>query len=222
MKLANRIVELLEKGPHALPAAVNTERNIDHAAFIPLKLIYPEADIPVLEVSLMRHLDPSYHVKLGESLAPLRKEGVLIIGSGQLSHNAFHLFGDPSARKKTQVFVDALTANLKGVNAVKAAKEEANSSGKAVDADALAAAIQAERVAAVVNWKKYPNAQFAHPREEHLAPLFAAVGAARGSDEAHVVGDHWMMNLHSLRTIAFGDISAPSAASAAANDGDAK
>jgi len=83
--LAARIMSLLEGA--GLHPGSTTKRGFDHGVFIPLKLIFPQADIPVVQVSLMNSLDPARHVELGRALAPLRREGVLIVSSGSLTHN---------------------------------------------------------------------------------------------------------------------------------------
>lgn len=84
-QLATRVVSLLDAA--GLKPQIKTDRGFDHGVFIPLKLMFPEADIPVVQVSLTRDLDPGRHIDLGQSLAPLRQEGVLIVGSGSLTHN---------------------------------------------------------------------------------------------------------------------------------------
>lgn len=172
---------------------------IDHGGFIPLKLMYPEADIPVLQVSLPS-LDPRAVLAIGQSLAPLRAQGVLIMGSGQATHNAFSSFGNPSAGNASKKFVDALTIGLQGGQA----DQQGGESGKEEKE-----AKYAKRVSTSLEWKKLPNARDAHPREEHLVPLFACVGASNPNDAVHIVGDHYLMKVHSLRSFAFGDISVP-------------
>src|SRR5690606_20463455 len=84
-QLAARIVDLLTR--HALPAIEEPNRGFDHGVFIPLKLMFPDADIPVVQLSLRQDMDPAAHIKAGQALASLRDEGVLIVGSGMSFHN---------------------------------------------------------------------------------------------------------------------------------------
>ncbi|HSV04646.1 MAG TPA: class III extradiol ring-cleavage dioxygenase [Phenylobacterium sp.] len=147
--LARRIRELLVAA--GLPAQEDAERGYDHGVFVPLKLVTPEADIPVVQLSLNQDLDPDTHLAAGRALAPLRDEGVLIVGSGMSWHNM-------------RGFTPAFT-------------------GKSAAFDAWlaqATADPARREEALRHWAEAPYAREAHPREEHLAPLFVAAGAAEG------------------------------------------
>lgn len=147
--LARRIAALIEAA--GLPARLDAERGFDHGTFVPLQVIYPAADVPVVQVSLQHDLDPRRHLALGRALTPLRREGVLIIGSGQSYHN-MRRFGK-AARAPSAAFDQWLQDTL-------------------VHADA------AERVARLAAWASAPAARLAHPREEHLIPLMIAAGAA--------------------------------------------
>lgn len=138
-----------------LPAEMDMTRGFDHGAFVPLAVAYPQADVPVVQLSLRQGLDPAEHLALGRVLAPLREEGVLIIGSG-LSYHNLRAFG-PVAREPSAAF-DAWLH------------------------DCLHAG-PAQRAAQLMAWEDAPAARFAHPREEHLLPLMAVVGAA-GDDGA--------------------------------------
>jgi aromatic ring-opening dioxygenase catalytic subunit (LigB family) len=151
--VAQRVQALLQAA--GLPAALDAERGYDHGMFAPMQAIYPQADVPVLQLSLRRGLDPTEHLALGRALAPLRDEDVLIVGSGLSWHN-LRAFG-PQAAEPSKAFDDWL-------------------------AQALAAA-PAQRSQALVDWEQAPAARIAHPREEHLIPLMVAVGAA-GQDDA--------------------------------------
>ena len=147
--LAQRVRDLL--GAAGFPTAEDTARGYDHGVFVPLKLVTPEADIPVVQLSLRGDLDPAAHLAAGRALAPLRDEGVLIVGSGMSWHNM---------RGFSPAF-----------------------SGKSAQFDAwLESAIRdpATRDEAITHWDQGPYAREAHPREEHLAPLFIAAGAATG------------------------------------------
>lgn len=146
--LARRAADLLERA--GFPTDAEEERGWDHGVFIPMKVALPDADIPLAQLSLRHDLDPQAHIAAGRALAPLRDEGVLIIGSGLSFHN-LRVRG-PQAIEPSQVWDDALTAAV-------------------TDADP---ARRARRVAA---WADLPHARFAHPREEHLLPLMVALGA---------------------------------------------
>lgn len=147
--LAKRVRELL--GEAGFPTSEDAERGYDHGVFVPLKLAVPDADIPVVQLSLRSDLDPQAHLTAGRALAPLRDEGVLIVGSGMSWHNM-------------RGFTPAFTARSQAFDAWL---------GEAM-------ADPARREAAIRHWDRAPYARDAHPREEHLAPLFVAAGAAPG------------------------------------------
>jgi aromatic ring-opening dioxygenase catalytic subunit (LigB family) len=155
--LAARVRELLAGA--GIESAEDSRRGYDHGVFVPLKLTYPDAQIPTVQLSLKAGLDPSVHLAMGRALAPLRDEGVLIIGSGMSYHN-MRGFGDPRSHGNSVRFDDW----MKG--AVEAAP--------------------AERDAALRAWERAPVAREVHPREEHLIPLMVAAGAAE-SDRGAVV-----------------------------------
>ena len=146
--LTRRVVELLQTA--GLPVAVDAERGFDHGMFAPMAVAYPRADMPVVQLSLRTGLDPAEHLALGRALAPLRDEGILIIGSG-LSYHNLRAFG-PAALGASSAFDQWLRTTM-----------------------ALPAA---EREAALRHWEQAPAARLAHPREEHLLPLMVAAGAA--------------------------------------------
>jgi aromatic ring-opening dioxygenase catalytic subunit (LigB family) len=147
--LAARVRELL--GAAGFPTAEDPERGYDHGVFVPLLLSTPDADIPVVQLSLRADLDPQAHLAAGRALAPLRDEGVLIVGSGMSWHNMRGF--SPAFTPKSLAF-DAWL-------------------GEAI-------ADPARRDEAIRHWDQAPYAREAHPREEHLAPLFVAAGAAAG------------------------------------------
>lgn len=151
--LVGRLRSLLSGA--GLPVRVDTERGFDHGMFSPMAVIYPQADVPVVQLSLRRGLDPAEHLALGRVLAPLRDEDVLIIGSG-LSYHNLRAFG-PQARMPSKAFDDWLDTAV--------VRNQAQS-----------------RSALLMGWESAPHARMAHPREEHLIPLMVAVGAAE--DEA--------------------------------------
>jgi aromatic ring-opening dioxygenase catalytic subunit (LigB family) len=155
-ELAKRVRDLLEGA--GIATAEDGARGFDHGTFIPLKLTYPEADVPTLQLSLKAGLDPKEHLAIGRALAPLRDEGVFIVGSGMSYHN-MRGFGAPQARAASEAF-DAWLAET-------AAKEAS------------------ERDARLGAWTSAPSARQVHPREEHLIPLMVAAGAA-GADRGSV------------------------------------
>ncbi len=152
--LAERAASLLTGA--GLPAAIDPTRGFDHGVFIPLKVAFPEADVPVVQMSLHASLDPAIQLAAGAALAPLRDEGVLVIGSGMSFHN-LRAMGDPRVTAPSEAF-DAWLAEAIG------AEPEARS-------------------AQLARWAEAPWARLVHPREEHLLPLMVAAGAsdARGT-----------------------------------------
>ena len=147
--LAARVRSLLEAAGHA--TAEDAQRGFDHGTFVPLKLTYPKAEIPTVQLSLRRGLDPAEHLAIGRALAPLRDEGVFIVGSGMSFHN-MRGFGNPRAVTVAETF-DAWLQKA-------------------------ATASPAERDAQLTKWATAPAARGAHPREEHLLPLMVIAGAA--------------------------------------------
>lgn len=156
--LAARAAALLQGAGFA--TGQESARGWDHGVFIPMKVALPDADIPVAQLSLRHDLDPAAHIAAGRALAPLRDEGVLIVGSGMSFHN-LRVRG-PQAVGPSTLWDQALTAAV-------------------TDPDPQS---RATRVAA---WNWLPQARFAHPREEHLLPLMVALGA--GGDDAAIC-DH--------------------------------
>ena len=154
-EIASRVVSLLAEA--GINTARNTERGFDHGTFVPLKLAYPNADIPTVQLSLKRGLDPESHIALGRALSPLRDEGVFIIGSGMTYHN-LRAFG-PRSAPVSEAFDGWLRETAKSA--------------------------PAERDRRLIDWQNAPSARLAHPREEHLLPLMVIAGAA-GSDRAQI------------------------------------
>lgn len=151
-QLAARVRGLLEKA--GFSTGEDPQRGFDHGTFVPLKLTFPEANIPTVQLSLKAGLDPAEHLAMGRALAPLRDEGVFIIGSGMSYHN-LRLFGPPG-----RPVAEAFDAWLREA----------------------ATATADRRDALLSKWATAPAARQAHPREEHLLPLMVIAGAA-GSDQ---------------------------------------
>jgi aromatic ring-opening dioxygenase catalytic subunit (LigB family) len=149
--LAARVGELL--GAAGIAHATDAARGFDHGTFIPFKVTYPDAEVPTVQLSLKGSLDPAEHLAIGRALAPLRDEGVFVVGSGMSFHN-LRAFG-PKGRGASEAF-DAWL------------REAATAPAGARDRQLEA-------------WASAPEARAAHPREEHLLPLMVIAGAA-GSD----------------------------------------
>lgn len=148
-ELAQQVLALIAAA--GLPARLDAHRGFDHGTFAPLVVMYPQADVPVIQVSMKVGLDPAEHLALGRALAPLRDEGVLLVGSG-LSYHNLRMFG-PQGRAPSQAFDHWLQETLLAVS-------------------------PQEREARLLQWAGAPAARTAHPREDHLIPLMVAVGAA--------------------------------------------
>ena len=148
-QLATRVRTLLDAA--GIASAEDGERGFDHGTFVPLMLAWPDANVPTLQLSLVAGLDPAQHLALGRALAPLRDEGVLVVGSGMSYHN-MRGFRDPGGRSDAERFDAWLRASIE--------------------------ASPAERDAALAHWSDAPSARACHPREEHLLPLMVVAGAA--------------------------------------------
>jgi 4,5-DOPA dioxygenase extradiol len=153
-ELAEKIAGLLNK--NNIPARIDPKRGFDHGLFIPLKLMYPFADIPSIQLSLLHGLDPAAHLTLGKALRGLMHENILVVGSGFSFHNmrAFSWAGieepDPANDAFQNWLIEVCTGPI----------------------------TQAEREQSLINWHKAPSARYCHPREEHLLPLHVCAGMA--------------------------------------------
>jgi len=165
-ELAHRANALLNE--HGIKSQFEEKRGLDHGVFIPLKLIYPEADIPIVQISLKQGLDPASHIEFGRALAPLRKEDVLILSSG-LSYHNLRSFGTPEGIENSIAFDNWLL-------------------------EAVSTKDSNERNRQLKDWKHAPSALSSHPREEHLIPLMVAAGAAE-TDTAERIYSERVMGL---------------------------
>lgn len=163
-ELTTRVQALLANA--GFGTATNADRGFDHGTFVPLKLAYPKANVPTVQLSLKRGLDPEEHLALGRALAPLRDEGVFIIGSGMTFHN-LRAFG-PESRPVSEAFDAWLRES--------------------------ATLEQDERDRRLADWQSAPSARLAHPREEHLLPLMVIAGAA-GADRGKLAYNGTLMSL---------------------------
>lgn len=175
-----RIQNLLAKVN--IPFRTDTERGMDHGVFVPLMLMYPDADIPVICVSQPSDYNPDSVWALGSALAPLRDEGILVLGSGASFHNFSAFFRRPGDPKKAED--------------VKQSKEWDTWLRETV------ACAPAEREKRLREWFHGPHARFAHPEEDHLMPLLA-VAAASGSDPGNATREQNMAGL-SVSSFVFG------------------
>jgi aromatic ring-opening dioxygenase catalytic subunit (LigB family) len=147
--LAARVTELL--GGAGIPVREDAERGFDHGMYSVLFPAWPDAEIPVVQLAIKQSFDPEEHLAVGRALAPLRDEGILILGSGFSYHN-LRLFG-PDAAQPSAAFDAWLGTTM-------------------IDST------PAERSARLREWAKAPSARVAQPREDHLIPLMVVVGAA--------------------------------------------
>lgn len=163
--LAARAAGLLQGG--GMPARLDPQRGFDHGTFSLMQALYPEAEMPVVQLSIRADFDPAAHLAAGRLLAPLRDEGVLIVGSGLSFHN-LRALGNPAAQAPSQMFDRWLQQSLVDL------------SGD-------------ERAGRLLQWEVAPAARVAQPREDHLLPLHVAAGAA-GSDAGEMIyhEDHFM------------------------------
>ncbi len=157
-ELARRIHDLLQNSD--IKAHLDNQRGLDHGVFVPLKIMYPEAQIPCVQMSLVNSLDPEIHIQIGQALSELRKENVLILGSGFSFHNlrafASHLVGTPDSQNEVfeEWLIDTCTNESLPFN---------------------------ERTARLTRWSDAPSARYCHPREEHLLPLHVCYGVSNAA-----------------------------------------
>ena len=148
--LAQKIIDLLTLS--GIPCTPDAQRGFDHGIFVPMVIMYPEADIPIVSISIKSDFNPTEHLRLGEALIPLRNEGVLIIGSGLTYHN-LPKFGSKEASSVSKIFENWLNTSISETDVQTRNKN-------------------------LINWEHAPEARKAHPREDHLIPLLVIAGAA--------------------------------------------
>ena len=153
-ELAERIAILLKE--NNIPTRLDLQRGFDHGLFIPLKMMYPEADIPCLQLSLLQGLDAGAHLALGRALRKLMDENILVIGSGFSFHNmhAFSWSGGDAPDPENDAFQDWLIQTC------------------------TSPLEQSERERRLLEWEQAPSARYCHPREEHLLPLHVCASMA--------------------------------------------
>lgn len=154
--LAHRIHGLLQK--HGIEADLDEHRGFDHGLFIPLKIMYPDADIPCVQLSLINSLDPMEHIQIGKALAGLADENILVLGSGFSFHNLRAFFA-PSTEE-----IQSMNESFENWLIETCSSHEFS---------------EEERERRLVSWENAPAARFCHPREEHLLPLHVCYGFAQ-------------------------------------------
>ncbi len=135
-------------------------RGYDHGLFVPFLLMYPDADIPIVQLSMKQNLNPTEHIEMGKILAPLRKENILIVGSGLSYHNLRQLNDVHGFSKSFDDWL-AQTTELTGE----------------------------KREAQLINWENAPNARLSHPREDHLIPLMVIAGTAHENKATRIYNE---------------------------------
>ena len=157
-ELATRVHDLLGKA--GIESRLDDKRGFDHGMFVPLLLMYPAADIPCIQISLSSSLDAALHVRIGKVLSALRKENLLVLGSGFSFHNMQAIMSktDAAIEPRNQAFEDWLLETC--------------------CATTLSAG---EREQRLVNWQQAPHARYVHPREEHLLPLQVCYGMGQSA-----------------------------------------
>lgn len=160
--LANRVQQSLSRA--GIDNQSDSSRGLDHGVFVPLKIMYPEADIPCVQLSLLHRLDPIEHIRLGKGLASIDYSNLLLIGSGFSFHNmqAFFTRDTDATRAMNEQFEDWLVETC---------------TSNALD--------EAEREKRLENWQQAPFARYCHPREEHLLPLHVCYGMAGRAASRH-------------------------------------
>jgi 4,5-DOPA dioxygenase extradiol len=176
--LAARVTELLEEA--GIPSKSSPDRGLDHGAWVPLMLIYPDADIPVAQLSVQRGADPAYHYRIGQALARLRQEGVLVLATGSAVHNLRMIQRENTPPEWALEFDNWLYEK-----------------------------ITEGRYAEALDYRqKAPNSTLAHPTDEHLLPLFVAMGAGAGVGDDHPHGTSlhrsWTFGSLSMAAYSFG------------------
>ncbi len=153
---------------NGIEARVDNERGFDHGMFVPLKIMYPGANIPTVQVSLVRGLDPEGHIRIGRAVRGLERRNVLFLGSGFSFHNlrGFFSSGPPAPDPLNEAFQDWLveTCTSPGIS-------------------------QSDREKRLIEWESAPSARYCHPREEHLMPLHICCGLAGSAGQIAFDGE---------------------------------
>jgi len=161
--LAQQVAQALDQA--GIQARLDDQRGLDHGAFVPLKLMYPEAKIPCIQLSLVNTLDASTHLAIGRALQALDYDYLLVLGSGFSFHNmrAFFAAQTPEIQARNLAFEDWLEQTC-GDSSLS----------------------EPERAKRLADWEQAPHARFCHPREEHLLPLHVCYGLANKASDRHI------------------------------------
>jgi 4,5-DOPA dioxygenase extradiol len=163
-----------------LAASEDVDQGYDHGVWTPLILLFPEADVPVAQVSIQPHRDPAHHLAIGRALSPLREEGVMIIGSGAMTHNLRAYFTGP-AGGASAAWASEFTSWMKG-------------------------RLEANDVAALVDYRsRAPHAELNHPEDEHLLPLYVPLGATRMGEPIRQIHASFDKGVLAMDIYAFGE-----------------
>ncbi|WP_396622303.1 DODA-type extradiol aromatic ring-opening family dioxygenase [Marinobacter sp. W-8] len=161
--LAQQVAQALDQA--GIQARLDDQRGFDHGLFVPLKLMYPEATIPCIQLSLVNTLDASTHLAIGRALRALDYDNLLVLGSGFSFHNmrAFFAAQTPEIQARNLAFEDWLEQTC-GDSSLS----------------------ERERAKRLTDWEQAPHARFCHPREEHLLPLHVCYGLANKASDRHI------------------------------------
>ena len=161
--MANQVKQLLNES--GIEAKLDKDRGFDHGLFVPLKIMYPDAGIPCIQLSLVKGLDPTEHIKIGLTLSGLEYENLLIIGSGFSFHNmkAFFSPDTDDSKMMNERFEEWLIDTCSNVHIE-----------------------ETERIKRLENWEYAPFARYCHPREEHLLPLHVCYGIANSACKKYI------------------------------------
>ena len=176
-ELAETVRAILERG--GMPSGLDPRRGYDHGTFSLMHVLYPEAKVPLVQLSMKADFDPAEHIRVGELIAPLRDQGVLIVGSGFSFHDTRSI--------------------LSG------AGEVASATFDQWLGETLVHSKPPERRRRLMDWSNAPAARAAHPREDHLIPLMFAVGAAGDDAGTQVYHEHAFMGAITASSYRFGE-----------------
>lgn len=176
-QLAAQVSELIARA--GFETHLDPVRGYDHGTYAPLVPMYPDANVPVVQLSIREDYEPAAHIEVGRALKPLRDEGILIIGSG-LSYHNLRMFGKTAAAQNASKDFDAWLRTT------------------------LESGSPDEKLKNLVNWESAPSARLAHPREDHLIPLMVAYGAAEGEKSILSYHEDDFMGALSVSSFRFG------------------
>ena len=181
-ELATQAAKLLADA--GFEVAIDEQRGLDHGAWVPMRHLRPQGDLPVFQVSLPHDIDAAGALRLGAALAPLREQGVLIVGSGSMTHNLYEFRQHIQDPEYAQQF-----------------------------ADWVQAAVVRHDVEGLVDYRRRaPHAQRAHPTEEHYLPLLVALGASRPDDAAQFIEGGMTYGVLSMDSYLWAGTAAPATA----------